>query len=250
MKKLEKDINRVVSNALQPIKVVDEYGVGVYSKIYKITSKNLTMALKVSKDENKQLDGIDIHRAVFKYAMSPKIYATGLVNKKSFTIMDPIASDLFHYMSSDFNVAHISHAFKCLLDKKYVLGMLHGDMHVENIVILSDGITLGFIDFDFSVLNIDPILTILDFIPLLGLLKTLVLNKPVVLLVAYLLQYYKDTFNISIKLEKINQILEGGFNYDGKLNSYVKIADKVGLKKTTSRDVLKCFPYLKLPKIT
>jgi hypothetical protein len=111
-------------------------------------------------------------------------------------------------------------------------------MHCGNIAVLRDKKTLGFIDFDFVVENVNPIYNILDFIPLMGSLREI---KGTERILRALHDYYLKAFNVDIDLARIKRRQAGGYEYD-VLNSYLAaIKAKPQVKRV--------LPTIQVPKI-
>lgn len=211
-------------------------GKGAAATVYfaKEVSTGRRFAVRVSDGGH----NVKTHLDFAKFGIAPKLYYDALLFYKNtntemtIVVMEEISSTLAKIINGPkINVDRIGRALECILDKKYLLRILHGDFHTENIVVLKDGRTMGLIDFDFSMTEVDPIVNILDFIPLLAGLKTRA-NTNSIKLLNYMLKYYKDTFDISIKVMSLRGKRGGGYEYVDNgvsINSYVKIP-KLGMR--------------------
>jgi hypothetical protein len=229
-----------------PIKIIDIYGKGAYNVVLKISDKKRRIyALRIGYLFENLKRYIDLQKLLSKYDMTTTLYHQGKITKDiHYFIFSNISIVLKDYLIEyTFNPENIWRALKCLLTKKYVLNMLHGDMHIENIALLKDRVTMGFIDFDYTILPIKQQYTILDFIPLLGSLLA-IRNRDVDILIGYILEYYKETFNMDIDLKYIKKEKIGGYSYKN-LFSYIKAREF----KTTTADIYSVFPQLTLPRI-
>ncbi len=166
------------------------------------------------------------------HQMAPQIHYVGTIGALMFTFMDPIRDTLEKLLQYEI-VSELKTALVCLLDKKTRLNLLHGDMHVQNIVLLDDGKTLGFIDFGSTFYPKSSLLTTLDFIPLILSVRDQNLR-------AELLQYYKDRHNMDIEVNKLVQI--NGGRYNG-LSSYIYQKDQEQLVQNLRRE----FPNIQMP---
>jgi hypothetical protein len=178
--------------------------------------------------------------------MAPDIYFAGSITQSNLyvSVEDPITADLRTFLKRPHNQKMVETALKCLLDKKYVIGLLHGDMHLENIAVLKDGRTLGFIDFDFSAIEKNKALTVPDFVPLITSIKTFRVGASIL---PYILRYYKNTFNITINISKLKVRNGGGFIYDNKITSYPTLTKN--WNTITEIQLNQIFPKLTLPTV-
>lgn len=196
---------------------------------------------------------VEAHNLFARYTMAPHLFYQVLLKnskgaKSQVIIMDIIGQPLYKYIRGRVvDIDRLYTAMMCILDKKYLLNVLHGDFHLENIVFLKDGTTLGLIDFDFTLMKVSPIVNILDFIPIMSSLK--ILRKPAATeLMLNLIDYYKDTFNISIDTKGLSSMKIGGYAYTKgniTINSYLAIrALSYPLK-----DIGKVFPEFTTPNV-
>ena len=224
------------------VRVVKQLGAGVYAKVYLVKDEisGFEFAVRVSKKED--VSKTNVSAILATYAMAPVIYYTGDFKSKkevvSVIVMDYIQDTLWN-LRKQLSEREMYTALECLLDKKYLLGFLHGDMHLGNIVLLKDGKTLGFIDFDFSYFKAPPKYNILDFIPLIG---SMIKSRDTKLkkVAKQLIVYYKNRFNITIQESQFKDRPKvGGYYYSSfYLNSYTR-AELVHFDQV--------FPMLKLP---
>jgi hypothetical protein len=246
----------VLGDVLFPIVVTGEYGSGVNAIVLRIKdAKHNIYALRYGDYDR---SAVALQQELAKYAMAPRAHYAG--NK--FVIMDKISNTLDNYIRTAYDTKTLMGALKCLLDKKALLNMVHGDMHLGNIAILQDGTTLGFIDFEFSMFATPPpdmplsALSILDFIPLLG--DMLQQGDRTEALAHATLAYYHKTYKIVIHPQEIKRPKGGGFMYS-KLTSYVAdkrvYASAIGKKFSESapdfalEQIHKDFPTLVMPTV-
>ncbi len=231
-------------------KFIKQLGQGAYATISLIRHIDTGREFAVRKSPPNNRQTVGVQPLLSNYKMAPDIYYSGTIkqgnNLYTISIMDVIIGTL-DFARKHFDIKKLIQAMECLLDKKYLLKFLHGDMHFENIVILKDGITLGFIDFDFSYINVPYKYTVLDFIPLIGsLIKSKI--KYYMELATLIKSYYKEKFNITIMdslfVEKDD--IGGYFYSQSNLNSYLLL--DIGKQSVSSFD--RVFTTFRLPKIT
>lgn len=190
------------------------------------------------------LHKVEVHRSTMK----------GVPIKFVKAIMDPIHSTLFQYLTDGKSVNKFLSAFECLIKKKYLLNFpepyIHGDMHIENIVILKDKKTLGFIDFDWSIKQ-SPVFQVLDCIPLIGSIRESDIphrNQ----ICESLIMLYNKIFNITPKLNQFVSHPAGGYGYRiGAilLHSYDWVPDRQQNPFPTEMTIRSVFPRIQLPKV-
>jgi len=236
--------------ATAQMRLVKQLGRGSYATVYMV-EENVSgqqYAVRVLKTSSIARHTIATQLILANYSMSPRIYyivtinvpeARGRMEEYSVVFMDYIMGTLDSLIESNVD---FSESMKCLMDKKYLLNFLHGDMHTENIAVLKDGKTLGFIDFDFSYFGVPQDLNFLDFIPLLGSLKP-VKSPNARALENALIDYYKEKFNITIDIKLVKKKRTGGYDYAGSLTSYV-VMDRSFIPQ-----IKILFPDFRLPKI-
>ncbi len=233
-----------------PLSIAGMYGEGGHALIIKVRdSQGEDLALRLFPINSANKEDAAIQSRLAQFALAPDLFYVGQTSIPgiSYSIMEPITATLSSILKEGgFDENGIMIALKCLLDKKFLLGFTHGDMHAENIVILKDGVTLGVIDFDWSFFISDPkfaFLNILDFIPLLG--GICMQNRS---LSARLRNYYQATFRISIDCAKFVLSKKEGVQYMG-LFSYLKnfwLSDRLG---EISAKFMQVFPTIVLPEI-
>jgi hypothetical protein len=231
---------------LEKYRILKVYGSGTNSVVLKASRGGNISAIRIG-TEKWTPDKEYLRQTLESYKMAPEVeLIVGVTGAPSLTLSveGVIAEDFKTFLEKKPNERMTESALKCLLDKKYVLGMLHGDMHLENMAILEDGLTLGFIDFEFSELGLESIFTIPDFVPLLGSIKYFGKGT---FLIPYILKYYKDTFNMDINMSKVKAWSRGGYIYDGALISYKAL--NPNWERETRAKLAKMFPKLTLPKI-
>lgn len=238
------------------------FGAGVNGIVFKLVHKTTreVRALKVLEDIP---DSVDVSLQVLfaKYEMAPKIHVTYKVNYKKtpllFIVMDPITGSFRDSLrQGKKTVAEHCSALECLLVKKMILGYIHGDMHTENIAVLKDGKTLGFIDFGFTIKK-PMAYQILDAIPLVGDLAKST-KKPAVrdAMIIFCLKFYKLFFNIMLNTKNITPFEYhgrevGGFMYKvGPVHLYSYLRDfppQRGIP--VLKGLRRAFPNYKIPRI-
>lgn len=233
-----------------PLVVIGSFGIGANAAVLEVQdSKEETFALRISKTND--IEQINIQISLAKFAMAPELFYSGMTKKPgiSFSIMERISETLSTYFErKPGELNNIMLAMKCLLDKKFLLGFMHGDAHPTNIAILSDGTTLGFIDFDWSFFISDPrfaFLNILDFIPLIGSF----LKRGQRSFTLRLINYYEGMFNIKIIQDRFSFPPNEGIRY-GDLFSYIKNFRNENKLDMIATMMMKEFPKLTLPEIT
>jgi hypothetical protein len=223
-------VYNVISSSLQDKNYVpvDVYGAGINGIVFKLqhrTKKTFRSVKVVTADNEKVI----IHEAkmqkiLAQYNMAPSVHEIYKTTYRStplmFTVMDPITTTLYKYLVAQRPVEAVIPALKCLLKKKAILKFIHGDMHIENIAILADGNTLGFIDFGFSFLGKETAYQILDFIPLLGSIIPYF-----ELFIIEILKFAKEMFHVRLGTQNFKHAKVGGYifeNHGITLSSYYK----------------------------
>jgi hypothetical protein len=227
-----------------PVTVVSLYGMGVNAVVLKIRDKRGAIyAMKIGYVDS---GIVELQNTLASYEMAPRVYYVGTVSDKlKFLIMDKIQATLESYLAGPFNPNKLYIAIKCLLDKKTLLGLLHGDMHTGNIAVLKDGSTLGYIDFDFSIqYPVMRTITVLDFIPFVGSFISARQTDRLKKLTQLVLAYYKDTFRIDIEPRFIKK--SNGYSYQG-LDSYIKLG--VNSEYNMTQRLYKVFFHVRLPEV-
>lgn len=255
------------------MRIVNTYGKGEFGlvlKIQNINNPSQIFALRLSKfvkDKERSLYEYRIQKRFATYQMAPDVFQYDVLEffwrNTTFLIvramMEPIQTTLNQYIASNKNIKQLYKPFECLLKKKFLLNYpspyLHGDMHIDNIVILKDGKTLGFIDFGWTIKSPYE-LQILDCIPLITSLK-LIFPETKNTLINHLISFYDTFFNVKLKYENFTTHPLGGYAY--KIRNHYMHSYNWGLRKEgaityyglPSENFLKeIFPTIKTPEIT
>lgn len=235
------------------------YGKGKNGMVFKIQSREDAniYALKISRD----LDDYKYQEIFAKYNMAPFIHKVKQVRTKfkgvdiTFVkaMMDPITT-LYAYLKEGNSISKMVNALECLIKKKYILNYpepyLHGDMHVENVVILKDKKTLGFIDFDWTIRK-GPIFQILDCIPLITSIRLSRLSNSGQICES-IIEMYNKLFNIKLKLNNFVRHPANGYGYrigPILLHSYDWKPSEEQNPFPLEMDIRSAFPRLVLPKV-
>lgn len=260
---------------LKDYKIINVLGKGANGLVFKIcstkNSKKFYAAkvnyLSSSKSEKASCNEFILQSLFAKYNIAPKLYNTYVVkcNFKNHNIklvvsrMELIIGTVENYIEAGLDVKNLFSAFECLLKKKYILEypfpFLHGDMHTNNIAILSDGKTLAFIDFGWAQMR-PPIFQILDSIPLVSGLKLDKNNKSKQELAQHIMGIYEKLFNIKLEYSRYgNHPMDHGYVYTTKkgdmLHSYdweedIKI---MRYPLPSENQIKKAFPTISPPKV-
>jgi hypothetical protein len=245
----------------QNYQVKSVFGAGVNGIVFKLMHKETRQvrAVKVLEDVPRSVD-VSLQVLFAKYDMAPKIYSTNKVRYKKtallFIVMEPITGSFREsLLKGKKTIAEHSSALECLLVKKMILGYIHGDMHTENIAVLQDGKTLGFIDFGFTMKKPIPY-QILDAFPLIGDLMNYKNREIRDSMIIFCLKFYKLFFNILLNTKNITHLVYhgqdvGGFMYKSgpiQLYSYLREFPPYGL--SVPKALRRVFPNYKVPRIT
>jgi hypothetical protein len=233
---------------IQALDFIKPLGSGVYASVY-LARDQLGREFAVRIAQRTAEAPTNIYSQVFfsKYTMAPPVFAYIMTEAQIIIIMDLIQGSLEDILETA-PPEEFEGAFRCLLDKKYLLKVLHGDCWIGNIVVLRDGKTLGFIDFDFTLFDVPAKINILDFIPIIGSLKAFYKQRAR-RLIDGLISYYKEKFDMSIDFSLIKgRPQKGGYGYYynalDPLHSYV-------LSESSSLGAISAaFPKFKRPRIT
>ncbi len=220
-----------------PILVTGLYGQGANGIVFQVVdSSSKQFALRVGDMDEAT---VILQQVLADRKLAPQIYHVGTVTglNTEFTVMQLIHGTLDNYFEGSYNSQTVFKAISCLLDMKTILKMVHGDMHTGNIAILEDGQNLGFIDLEFAFVVPYEEFTVIDFIPLIATLPPD--------LQVDVANYYRETFNITLRIRDIKSRRGGGFEYEN-LGSYVE--DESELVKM-ERKVLKLFPSIRVRPI-
>lgn len=246
-------------------RIVGVYGHGGNGLILKVQSNSdsNTYAIKLSPASEQSLYEFDIQVKFAAYDMAPNVYLYDITEgsirnynvKFVRAVMDPITSTVFQYLKSGYSSRKLQYPFECLIKKKYILqypnSFLHCDMHCNNIVILQDGKTLGFIDFGLS-REKPSALQILDSIPLITSCKYSVPTRQSELLSKFLLKLYNKMFNVNMKLENFVSRQQDGYAYKFNnyyLHSYDWAPGGSRNPLPTVRDIKYIFPSFEPPEV-
>lgn len=253
-------------------RIIDLFGSGNYGIVLAIENKKnkKIYALKLGKvEENEQKEALNeffIQQEFAKYQMAPAIHSyeiqTITINKKNIfwikAIMDPIRTTVSNFIMSRKDSRLLIEPFECLIKKKYLLKypnpFLHTDMHLENIAILNDGKTLGFIDFGFTQ-QFPAIYQILDSITIISDLKRMVKKYiRVNQLIEALISFYDKMFTINLEYNKFSSYEHGGFIYGviqdkNFIHSYPFVDKKLFGPFPSVERIKEFFPTITLPTI-
>ena len=230
-------------------KIIGIYGSGVEGLVFKIQHRvnRKAYALKVipysDSDKNTLLE-FNFQKKFAKYDLSPRIVKINIFNgnfwgqpvRFGLAIMNPIHSTVrkyleeSRYLSKDSQLIRynkIIQALKCLIYKKYILGYphsyLHGDMHIDNLIILEDTQTLGFIDFGYGI-QLPSLLQVLDCIPLVSSIKFTkkITNSVKEYLGNEIIRIYNELFSIHLEYDYFKYHPGNGYGYkDPKMPLYI-----------------------------
>jgi len=248
-------------------KIVGVYGSGTFGLILKIKSNSdyRTYALKLVRATANALKEFDIQNKFAQYNMAPQLYLSDITEAKFReynvmfvrAVMDPIRNTVFQYLRSGNSPRKLFYAFECLIKKKFLLDYpfpyLHSDTHVNNIVILKDGKTLGFIDFGLA--HHKPAeLQILDCIPLIASCKLTLPRTVGEPLTEFLIRFYERMFHVPLVYSNFMEHPsgEGGYAYfvNGVyLHSYDWQPTQKRQRLIKPSELKRVFPTMKLPKV-
>lgn len=193
------------------------YGKGSNALVLKIKKQDQLHAVKLSgisgNEREKTLREYNIQKKFAEYNMAPKIIDIQIMDyeykkiRVNFVrvIMDPIYTTVYKYLRDGRDAMKLIEPMKCLIQKKYILDhpkpYLHSDMHIDNIAILKDKKTLGFIDFGLTV-HLPSFMQILDCIPLITSLKFANVSQAFLELV---IDAYNKMFRIKLDIDKFGE---------------------------------------------
>lgn len=283
------EINSIVF-PLNKYKIIGVYGKGSHGLIFKVRSNDIyenIFACKVIQfrhsDQN-TLSEFMIQQQFAKYHMAPRIYSYDIVTtelevdveedvqnanktqsqqlvfrtfKFGRALMNYISATLKEFITEHYpDVKQIVPALKDLIEKKFILKyplpFLHSDMHLDNIVLLKDKRTLGFIDFGLSVQRHYG-LQLLDCIPLITSLKFYFQKRglPMNICIA-ILDLYNKLFNVNLNLHLFQKHPGGGYAYNANgilLHSYNWKPTEVRNPTIVDiRQLKTCFPTFQAPQ--
>jgi tRNA A-37 threonylcarbamoyl transferase component Bud32 len=263
-------------------RLVGWYGKGQHGIVFQIEylkEKGGIYALKVFNAQNKSDDEAlresRIQVEFARYNMAPQIRfmdvhtvsVAGREVRLGRVIMDPIYCTFLQYLTreKDSHVKKIIAALKCLLTKKYLLEYpfpyLHSDMHFNNIVILKDKKTLGFIDFGLTVPK-PAALQVLDVIPLVMSLKRAAefysggdRGRPIDECSREVVNLFNQFFRVNYEWERFETHPSGAYQYrapDGQILHSYDWAPNPQLQQTalpSEELVRQVFPSMDLPQV-
>lgn len=195
-----------------PLRFDSIYGSGTYAVVLRaVDRKGDIYAFKiVGNDEFVEAD-TQLHSYLAGEGLAPKLYMSRRIDNLLCVVMDPIKEVLCNAKRP----IHMG-LFMEFLRRKRSVGLVHGDMHLDNIVVLQNG-DYGLIDFDFAFIS--PALHPIDFIPLIG---SLVRRKEPVFktFMDHILSYCEREHNM--QFDKVFTSRKGvGYYYCG-LSSYAR----------------------------
>jgi hypothetical protein len=225
----QKDINAFLFPQKRFI-LIGVYGSGVEGIVFKIIHKQSrkVYALKLrSYIGDETLEEFQIQKRFAQYKMAPEIFETDIFNGvfKKFqvtigrAIMTPIHTSVRQYLKEQKSIRKLFNALKCLIYKKCILDypqpILHGDMHIDNLIFLEDGKTIGFIDFGYGLTQQPCALQLLDCIPLVGSIKfsKCCPKDTQKKLCEQIIHLYNYLFSIKLKFSNFILHPEGGYAY-------------------------------------
>jgi hypothetical protein len=221
--------------------IIGVYGKGKNGLVLKIKSaeNGEIYALKLTRlkdTDDRTLAEYKIQQDFAKYNMAPELHKIN-IHRTQFkgieigfvrAIMDPIHMTIYQYLKERNDPVKLFQPLMCLIKKKYLLRYpnpyLHSDLHIDNMVILKDKKTVGFIDFGLT--SRKPAkFQILDCIPLIAFLEgDRMQNMPDgKKLSSFLIGFYNKMFNVKMVASGFTRHPGGGYAYvTGKymLHSY------------------------------
>lgn len=238
----EKVTQKEINHFLFPQKrfvLIGVYGSGAEGIVFKIIHKESRQvyALKLRQYIGSEtLQEFQIQKKFAPYKMAPEIFEadifTGVFQnfpvKFGRAIMTPIHTSVKQYLKDQKSIRKLFNALKCLIYKKYILDyphpILHGDMHIDNLIFLEDGKTIGFIDFGYGLTQQPCVLQLLDCIPLVGSIKfSRCCPKDIQKkLCEQIIQLYNYLFSVELKFSNFILHPQGGYAYqmDNPINIY------------------------------
>jgi serine/threonine protein kinase len=262
----EKDLATLssIQNILFPTAqytVTGVLGKGAYGIIYKVVGSNQReYACKIGTHRQE----FEIQQLFNQHNMSPTVWEILSVPQYPnvwLCIMDTVHSTLKKAMDrQEISEESIYNALKCIIKKKYLFQypspILHADFHIDNIVVLNDGKTLGIIDFAFA-RTAPPVYQLLDVLSLAGSINEYsARTQSYTSLTNNLLKFFNYLFSLAktplqskyiMKKNKIFYVywkddVEVALDYDFFTKPFsVRVNDE------TVQKILRVFPTLQLP---
>lgn len=273
-----KDVNDIVF-PLKKYNIVGVFGKGTHGIILKVESNDTSKhiyACKIVKYRNtpeQTLSEFTIQKLFARDRMAPKIFLYDIqkvdigngeegqnIVKFGRALMNYIHCTLKEYiLKNPSDTEDLLLALQDLIEKKYLLRYplpyLHSDMHIDNIVLLKDKKSLGFIDFGYTIRR-PAALQILDCIPLITSMKLVLEKKGLPLdLCRGLVDFYNKMFRVHLDLPFFQKHPGGGYGYNCHgymIHSYNWKATDLRNAPITDMKEIKTFyfPTLTLPKIS
>ena len=261
-------------------RIIGWYGKGQNGLIFQVEAlqDGAVYALKVFNaqafpSEEAALREFHIQKKFAQYNMAPQVHLMG-VHATEFrgrpvqmvrVLMDPIHCTFLQYVRDTTSQKKAMAALLCLMRKKYLLEypypFLHSDMHYNNVVVLKDRKTLGFIDFGLTVQK-PALLQVLDAIPLVMSLKRAAdfypgeLKRTIEECARDIVQLYNRFFTVDYVWEGFELHPSGTYQYRAPngmiLHSYDWPPDAAQGRTSlpTESDIQSVFPTIDPPKVT
>lgn len=275
------EMNELIFPA-RKFQIIGWYGKGESGIILQVESieDSKLYALKVVgmrkfETDAQALREFEIQKRFAEYNMAPNIYVMD-VRRSTIrntpvqfvrVLMDPIDRTLLQCIRDQPPVERkkVLKALLCLVRKKFLLAypypFLHSDMHFNNIVLLQDQKTLGFIDFGLTVRK-PALCQLLDVIPLVTSLKmqaqilTNRFQRDACLSFARdVIRLYDKFFKIQLDFDRFEAHPTAAYRYvseDGTVLHSYDWAPDARLQRTppsTEEDIRRVFPGIEPPKI-
>jgi len=241
-------------------------GKGQYGVVYKVTdSQGQEYACKIGKNRTE----FETQLLYNQVNLSPTVYEIiDIVQYPGvcLCIMDIVQGSLKDMMDKQLvSEGALYNALKCLIKKKYLFGypdpFIHGDFHVDNIVLLKDN-SLGIIDFAFA-RTAPPVYQLLDVFSLVGSINEYVNRRKSVQyssLSVNMLKFFNYLFSLTktpsslqkkyfMRKNKIFFVyykdgVEVSFDYQVR-----KFPPSINITDDTVKKILQVFPDIQLPTV-
>lgn len=215
-------------------KILGIYGFGVSATVFRVINidTNKEYAVRVVRLTNENVNNlrneVAIQDRLSNYGLAPVIlnhweggqFYDGFYFFR--IIMDTIDVTLDEYIKN--NPRKLKQLYKpleCLIIKKYILdypnSILHGDMITNNIAILNDKQTLGFIDFGWST-KAPSVLQLLDCICLVNALKGYN-TRETQDFARYIIKLYNKMFNVKLEYDNFIQVEVLNYAYSTNIST-------------------------------